>query len=90
MKPPLLSEFRLFSLEVSLQTPHALADHFAFRIPKAIRASLVASAYFARFDTTGRYIATARSDSVAVVWDLDTMSHTRVLEGHMSKIVDIK
>lgn len=67
-----------------------MIDHFAFRIPKAIQASLVASAYFARFDTTGRYIATARSDSVAVVWDLDTMSHARLLEGHVRTIVDIE
>jgi COMPASS component SWD1 len=65
-------------------------DRFAFRVPKAIQTSLVASAYFARLDSTGRYVATARSDSVAVVWDLDTMSDARLLEGHVQMITSIE
>ncbi|KAF8529082.1 WD40 repeat-like protein [Hysterangium stoloniferum] len=65
------------------------AYHFAFRIPKAIQTSLAASAFFARFDNSGHYIATSRSDFIAVIWDLDTMSEVRILEGHVLKITDI-
>ncbi|KIJ56751.1 hypothetical protein M422DRAFT_72901 [Sphaerobolus stellatus SS14] len=71
---------------------HALAstfNHFAFRIPKAIQASLPASAFFARFDNTGRFIATSRSDFSAVIWDLDTMSEVRVLQGHQGSVTEI-
>ncbi|KAJ7067830.1 WD40-repeat-containing domain protein [Mycena amicta] len=61
---------------------------FIFNIghPTTVQTSLVALASFARFDPTGRYVATGRIDGSAAIWDLDTRSAIRVLDGHVKAV----
>ncbi|KAG6836920.1 hypothetical protein H0H93_001286 [Arthromyces matolae] len=54
--------------------------------PTAVQASLFASAVFARFDPSGRYLGVGRSNGAAAVWDLETRSRIRSLEGHVKAV----
>nr|GAT47739.1 predicted protein [Mycena chlorophos] len=54
--------------------------------PTTVQTSLVALASFARFDPTGRYVATGRIDGSAAIWDLETRSAIRILDGHVKAV----
>ncbi|KAF7331669.1 WD-REPEATS-REGION domain-containing protein [Mycena kentingensis (nom. inval.)] len=64
---------------------------FYFNIghPTTVQTSLVALASFARFDPSGRYLATGRLDGSAAIWDLDTRASIRVLDGHVQAVSSI-
>ncbi|KAF7301216.1 WD-REPEATS-REGION domain-containing protein [Mycena indigotica] len=61
---------------------------FFFNIghPTTVQTSLVALASFARFDPSGRYVATGRIDGSAAIWDLETRSAIRILDGHVKAV----
>lgn len=58
--------------------------------PTAVLTSLVSGASFARFDPSGKFIAGGRPDGSAVVWDLDTKSAIRWLEGHVKAVTSVE
>jgi len=51
---------------------------------------LFSGASSARFDPSGRYIAAARSDGLAVIWDLETRAAIRWLEGHVKAVTSVE
>jgi COMPASS component SWD1 len=55
-----------------------------------VQTSLFALASFARFDPTGRYVATARVDGTAAIWDLDTRAAVRILDGHVKAVASLE
>ncbi|KNZ73663.1 Retinoblastoma-binding protein 5, partial [Termitomyces sp. J132] len=57
--------------------------------PTAVQASLFASAAFARFDPSGRYLGVGRSNGAAAVWDLETRARIRSLEGHVKAVTSL-
>ncbi|KIM83996.1 hypothetical protein PILCRDRAFT_68653, partial [Piloderma croceum F 1598] len=65
------------------------ADPFTITHPTAVQTSLVAGASFARFDPSGRYVAAGRGDGSAAIWDLDTRSAVRWLEGHVKGVTSV-
>jgi len=65
-------------------------DPFTLSHPTAVQTSLYAGALFAKFDTTGRFIATARSNNCAEIWDLETRAPIRLLDGHVKAITSIE
>lgn len=68
----------------------ALAGPFNITHPTTVQTSLFALASFARFDSTGRYVATARVDGTAAIWDLDTRAAVRVLDGHVKAVSSLE
>jgi COMPASS component SWD1 len=66
------------------------ADPFTITHPTAVQTSLVAGASFARFDPSGRYVAAGRGDGSAAIWDLDTRSAVRWLEGHVKGVTSVE
>jgi COMPASS component SWD1 len=67
-----------------------LADPFTITHPTAVQTSLVAGSSFARFDPSGRYVAAGRGDGSAAIWDLDTRSAVRWLEGHVKGVTSVE
>lgn len=67
-----------------------LIDPFTITHPTAVQNSLVAGASFVRFDPSGRYVAAGRSDGSAAIWDLDTRSAVRWLEGHVKGVTSVE
>lgn len=65
-------------------------DPFTITHPTAVQTSLFSVALFARFDPTGRYIGAGRIDGSAVIWDLETRSPVRWLEGHVKAVTSIE
>ncbi|EIN10220.1 WD40 repeat-like protein, partial [Punctularia strigosozonata HHB-11173 SS5] len=61
-------------------------DPFNISYPSAVQNSLGAGAIFSRYDTSGRFIVAGRNDGSAAVWDLDTRSPIRWLEGHVKGV----
>jgi COMPASS component SWD1 len=55
-----------------------------------VQTSLFALASFARFDPTGRYVATGRVDGTAAIWDLDTRAAVRILDGHVKAVSSLE
>lgn len=64
----------------------SLISPFNITHPTTVQTSLFALASLARFDPTGRYVATARVDGTAAIWDLDTRAAVRVLDGHVKAV----
>lgn len=58
--------------------------------PTAVQTSLPSGASFARYDPSGKYIAGGRPDGVAIIWDLETKSSIRDLDGHVKAITSIE
>jgi WD40 repeat protein len=58
--------------------------------PTAVQTSLFASALFARFDPTGRYVGTGRNNGAAAIWDLETRAPIRWLEGHVKAVTSLE
>lgn len=75
---------------VALHNIYILADPFNITHPTAVQTSLVAGASFARFDPSGRYVAAGRGDGAAAIWDLDTRSAVRWLEGHVKGVTSVE
>ena len=61
-------------------------DPFSITHPTAVQTSLFAGASFARFDPSGRYVVAGRGDGLAAIWDLETRSAVRVLDGHVKGV----
>ncbi|KAF7330766.1 COMPASS complex protein [Mycena venus] len=64
----------------------SLISPFNITHPTTVQTSLFALASFARFDPTGRYVATGRVDGTAAIWDLDTRAAIRILDGHVKAV----
>ena len=58
--------------------------------PTAIQTSLEALCTIARFDSSGRFIATGRTDGLAVIWDMDIKGPVRYLDGHVKNITSVE
>ncbi|KAF9004774.1 COMPASS complex protein [Cyathus striatus] len=67
----------------------SLINPFGISHPTAVQTSLFASALFAKFDPTGRYIAAGRNNGSVEVWDLETRAPIRYLDGHVKAITSI-
>ncbi|KAH0587078.1 hypothetical protein H2248_005896 [Termitomyces sp. 'cryptogamus'] len=67
----------------------SLINPFNLTHPTAVQASLFASAAFARFDPSGRYLGVGRSNGAAAVWDLETRARIRSLEGHVKAVTSL-
>ncbi|PCH41574.1 COMPASS complex protein [Wolfiporia cocos MD-104 SS10] len=66
-----------------------LNNPFNITYPTAVQTSLNSAASFAKFDTSGRFVAAGRNDGSAVVWDLDTKAPVRWLEGHVKGVTSV-
>ena len=76
---------------VFVQLIHNTLDpFFSISHPTAIQASLFAGATLAKFDTSGRFVAAARPTGDVEVWDLETRSPIRSLDGHVKAITSIE
>ncbi|PPQ70476.1 hypothetical protein CVT24_013283 [Panaeolus cyanescens] len=67
----------------------SLINPFTLSHPTAVQTSLFAGAIFSRFDPTGRFIAAARLDGSAQIWDLETRGTIRTLDGHVKALTSI-
>ncbi|KAG5353724.1 hypothetical protein C0989_003150 [Termitomyces sp. Mn162] len=67
----------------------SLINPFNLTHPTAVQASLFASAAFARYDPSGRYLGVGRSNGAAAVWDLETRARIRSLEGHVKAVTSL-
>ncbi|KAF8632023.1 hypothetical protein AX17_004966 [Amanita inopinata Kibby_2008] len=67
----------------------SLINPFNITHPTAVQTSLFAVALFARFDHSGRFIAAGRVDGSVVIWDLETRSPVRYLDGHIKTVTSI-
>ncbi|KAF8876289.1 COMPASS complex protein [Gymnopilus junonius] len=67
----------------------SLINPFTLSHPTAVQTSFFAGALFARFDATGRFIAAARLNGPAEIWDLETRAPIRWLDGHVKSITSI-
>lgn len=65
-------------------------DPFNITHPTAVQTSLFAGASFSRFDPSGRYVAAGRPDGTAAIWDLDTRSAVRWLDGHVKGVTSVE
>lgn len=70
---------------MSLQDPFSNISY-----PTAVLPPLRSGASFARYDHSGKYIVGARPDGKAYIWDLDTKSEVRRLEGHVKGITSVE
>ncbi|EKM59556.1 uncharacterized protein PHACADRAFT_85948 [Phanerochaete carnosa HHB-10118-sp] len=61
-------------------------DPFTITYPTQVQTSLHSQATLARFDPSGRFVAAGRADGSARIWDLDTKSTVRWLEGHVKSV----
>lgn len=75
----------VISLTISLHL-----DPFNITYPTAVQTSLPSQALQARFDPSGQYVATARNDGSAVIWDLQTHAAVRWLEGHVKGVTSVE
>ena len=58
--------------------------------PTAVQTSLYSQASFSKFDPTGRFVAAGLADGSARIWDLDTKSTVRWLEGHVKAVTSVE
>ena len=68
----------------------SISDPFNITYPTAIQTSLHSGATFAKFDPSGRFVAAGRADGSARVWDLNTKSTVRWLEGHVKGVTSVE
>ncbi|KAF9652158.1 WD40 repeat-like protein [Thelephora ganbajun] len=64
-------------------------DPLTMQYPTAVQTSLSANAIFARFDPSGRFIATAQHQGSALIWDMDSKNAIRWLEGHVKPLTSM-
>lgn len=69
---------------------NTLDPFFSISHPTAIQTSLFAGATLAKFDTSGRFVAAARPTGDVDIWDLETRSAIRSLDGHVKAITSIE
>ena len=55
-----------------------------------MQTSLQSQALFSKFDPTGRFVGAGSNDGTARVWDLDTKSTVRWLEGHVKGVTSME
>ena len=55
-----------------------------------MQTSLHSQATFAKFDPTGRFVGAGSNDGSARIWDLDTKSTVRWLEGHVKGVTTME
>ncbi|KIJ70363.1 hypothetical protein HYDPIDRAFT_35755 [Hydnomerulius pinastri MD-312] len=67
----------------------SLLNPFTITHPTTVQTSLVSGASFARFDPSAKFLAAARSDGSAVIWDLDTRATIRWCEGHVKGVTAV-
>ncbi|KIK79997.1 hypothetical protein PAXRUDRAFT_833798 [Paxillus rubicundulus Ve08.2h10] len=67
----------------------SLLNPFTITHPTTVQTSLVSGASFARFDPSGKFLAAARNDGSAVIWDLDTRATIRWCEGHVKGVTAV-
>ncbi|KAF8075966.1 WD40 repeat-like protein [Lyophyllum atratum] len=67
----------------------SLISPFNITHPTAVQTSLFASALFARFDPSGRYIGVGGTSGAAAIWDLETRARIRWLEGHVKAVTSL-
>lgn len=65
-------------------------DPFNITYPTAVQTSLYSQASFSKFDPSGRFVAAGCPDGSARVWDLDTKSTVRWLEGHVKAVTSVE
>ncbi|KAF6762420.1 COMPASS complex protein [Ephemerocybe angulata] len=57
--------------------------------PTSIQTTLQAAALFAKFDPSGRFLATGRHNGAAEIWDLETKNDIRCLDGHVKPVTSV-
>ncbi|KAK2462310.1 hypothetical protein APHAL10511_005616 [Amanita phalloides] len=67
----------------------SLINPFSITHPTAVQTSLFALAIFSRFDPSGRFIAAAKFDGSTDIWDLETRSPIRCLNGHVKSVTSV-
>ncbi|TFK43045.1 WD40-repeat-containing domain protein [Crucibulum laeve] len=67
----------------------SLINPFSISHPTAVQTSLFATALFAKFDPSGRYIAAGRANGSAEIWDLETRAPIRWLDGHVKALTSL-
>lgn len=67
-----------------------LKDPFTITYPTQVQTSLHSQATLARFDPSGRFVAAGKADGSARIWDLDTKSTIRWLEGHVKGVTCVE
>lgn len=65
-------------------------DPFTITYPTAVQTSLHSGASVAKFDPSGRFVAAGRPDGSARIWDLDTKSTVRWLDGHVKGVIAVE
>ena len=65
-------------------------DPFTFSYPTAVQTSLHSGASVAKFDISGKFVAAGRPDGSARIWDLDTKSTVRWLDGHVKGVTAVE
>ncbi|KAI0346972.1 WD40 repeat-like protein [Trametopsis cervina] len=66
-----------------------LTNPFNITYPTAVQTSFHSGASFAKFDPSGRFVAAGRPDGSARIWDLNTKSTVRWLEGHVKGVTSV-
>ncbi|KZT12652.1 WD40 repeat-like protein [Laetiporus sulphureus 93-53] len=66
-----------------------LSNPFNITYPTAVQTSLDAHALVAKFDPSGRFVATGILNGAAQVWDLDTKAAIRTPDGHVKAVTSL-
>ncbi|KAH8830539.1 WD40 repeat-like protein [Flagelloscypha sp. PMI_526] len=66
-----------------------LLNPFQISHPTAVQTSLLSNALFARFDSSGRYLAAGRYDGSVAIWDVELKAVVRWLDGHVKAVTSI-
>lgn len=90
MNESLISAYRIPDFHKHLWYERVPLDPFTLSHPTAVQTSLFAGALFAKFDPTGRFIASGRLNGSAEIWDLETRAPIRWLDGHVKAITSIE
>ncbi|KAF5388144.1 hypothetical protein D9615_000017 [Tricholomella constricta] len=80
---------RAFRVPTPSTMNESLISPFNITHPTAVQTSLFASALFARFDPSGRYIGVGGTSGTAAIWDLETRARIRWLEGHVKAVTSL-
>ncbi|KDQ65048.1 hypothetical protein JAAARDRAFT_64839 [Jaapia argillacea MUCL 33604] len=66
-----------------------ILNPFTITYPTAVQTSLISLSLFAKFDPSGRFVASGRNDGSAGIWDLDTRAAVRSLDGHVKGVTSV-
>lgn len=83
----LSSKCRALRIHFKLICP---SDPFNITYPTAVQTSLDAHALVAKFDPSGRFVATGILNGAAQVWDLDTKAAIRTPDGHVKAVTSLE